>query len=82
MLKNILVGFGIAVMLGTAALAQTATPSVDPDARPAPSVNDQSADNGSKDDQQGGGWFSRKHRGHRMHGDGGPEGRGMGGYDG
>jgi opacity protein-like surface antigen len=64
MLKNFLVGIGLIALLGTAALAQTATPPVDPAAKPALSVDDQTADN----DQQEGGWFNRKHHGHRMHG--------------
>ena len=74
MLKRFLVGFGVVVLLGTAALAQTATPSVDPAAKLALSVDDQTADNGPQDDQQEGGWFNRKHHGGRHHG-----GRGMGG---
>ena len=78
MLKNILFGFGVVALLGTAALAQTATPPVDPAAKPAVSADDQSANNGPNDDQQGG-WFNRKHHGRRMHGGGGPDGRGMGG---
>jgi hypothetical protein len=64
MLKRFLVGMGVVVLLGTAALAQTATPPVDPAAKPALSVDDQTADNG----QQEGGWFNRKHRGGRHHG--------------
>jgi opacity protein-like surface antigen len=60
MLKNFFVGIGLIALLGTAALAQTATPPVDPAAKPALSVDDQTADN----DQQEGGWFNRKHRGH------------------
>ena len=74
MLKRFLVGFGVVVLLGTAALAQTATPPVDPAAKPALSVDDQTADNGPNDGQQDGGWFNWKHRGGRHHG-----GRGMGG---
>jgi hypothetical protein len=70
MLKRLLVGLGIVALLGTTAFAQTATPPVDPAAKPAVTVDNQSAEN----DQQEGGWFNRKHRGHRMHG-----GRGMGG---
>ena len=70
MLKNFLLGMGIVVALGTAAFAQTATPPVDPAAKPAISVDDQTADN----DQQEGGWFNRKHHGGRHHG-----GKGMGG---
>ena len=70
MLKNFLVGMGIVVVLGTAAFAQTATPPVDPAAKPAISVDDQTADNY----QQEGGWFNRKHHGGRHHG-----GKGMGG---
>jgi opacity protein-like surface antigen len=73
MLKRFLVGLGIVALLGTAALAQTATPPVDPAAKPAVTIDDQSAEN----DQQESGWFNRKHRGHRMHG-----GRGMGGLHG
>jgi hypothetical protein len=79
MLKRFLVGFGIVALLGTAALAQTATPPVDPAAKPAVTVDDQSADNGPNDDQQKGGWFNWKHRGHGHHGGKGPGGRGMGG---
>jgi opacity protein-like surface antigen len=70
MLKNFLVGIGLVALLGTAAIAQTATPPVDPAAKPALTVDDQTAEN----DQQEGGWFNRKHRDHRMHG-----GKGMGG---
>lgn len=79
MLKRFLVGLGVVVLLATAALAQTATPPVDPTAKPALAVDDQTADNGPKDDQQEGGWFNWKHRGHRHHGGNGPEGRDMGG---
>ena len=79
MLKRFLVGLGVVVLLGTAALAQTATPPVDPAAKPALSVEEQTADNGPKDDQQESGWFNWKHRGHRHHGGDGPDGRGMGG---
>ena len=64
MLKNFLLGMGIVVVLGTAAFAQIATPPVDPAAKPAISVDDQTADN----DQQEGGWFNRKHHGGRHHG--------------
>jgi opacity protein-like surface antigen len=74
MLKNFLVGMGLVVFLGTAALAQTAAPPVDPAANPALSVDGQTADSGPQDDQQEGGWFNRKHHGGRHHG-----GRGMGG---
>lgn len=79
MLKRFLVGFGVVVLLGTAALAQTATPPADPAAKPALTVDDQTADNGPNDGQQEGGWFNWKHRGGRHHGGNGPDGRGMGG---
>jgi opacity protein-like surface antigen len=72
MLKRFLVGIGIVALLSTAALAQTATPPVDPAAQAPASVDDQSAGNGKQD----GGWFNWNHRGHRMHGG---NGRGMGG---
>ena len=68
-MKNFLVGMGLVVVLGTAAFAQTATPPVDPAAKPAISVDDQTADN----DQQEGGWFNRKHHGGRHHGGRGGE---------
>jgi hypothetical protein len=69
MLKKFLVGVGLVVLLGTAAFAQTATPPVDPAAKPALSTDDQSADDGPNDGEQESGWFNRKHhRGHRQHG--------------
>ena len=78
MLKRFLVGLGVVVLLGTAALAQTTTPPVDPAAKPALSVDDQTADNGPNDGQQEGGWFNWKHRGGRHHGGGmGGPGGGM-----
>ena len=64
MLKNFLVGMCLVALLGTAAIAQTAQPPVDPAAKAALSVDDQTADN----DPQEGGWFNRKHHGQRMHG--------------
>jgi hypothetical protein len=83
MLKKIVMGFGLAALLVTAALAQSAPADIDPAAKPALSADMQVAGNGPGaapgDGNQDGGWFGWGRHGHRgHHGDmmGGPGGPG------